>query len=117
MASTKKSAKTKDEKVDPTEAKPLKPAHPFGWWNSAVSAFAQARFLSRNADLRKRAITERASLLRRLGYGRDEVLLRLSSYEHWEYEPFHKSPVASEVEKLVDAVFAPAKARATALEP
>lgn len=90
---------------------------PFPWLVAAVPSTATARFATRNLEVRRREISDRASLLRRLGYSKDQVLSRLSGYQSWEYEPFHTSPLASEVAALVDAVFAPAKGRVTTLQP
>jgi len=76
-----------------------------------------ARSSPRNLEIRRREISERAGLLRRLGYSKSEVLTRLRGYQDWEYEPFHKSPLAGEVAALVEAVFASTKGRVTTLQP
>jgi hypothetical protein len=76
-----------------------------------------ARSAPRNLEARRREVSERASLLRRLGYSKSDVLTRLRGYQDWEYEPFHKSPLAGEVAALVEAVFAPAKGRVSTLQP
>lgn len=67
--------------------------------------------------MRRREIRDRASLLRRLGYSQADVQARLVGYETWEYEPFHASPLAEEIKRLVAEVFAPAQPRQFTLSP
>jgi len=67
--------------------------------------------------MHRRELRERAALLRRLGYSRAEVETRLASYEAWEYEPFHASPLAAEVAGIVAEVFAPTQPRQYTLSP
>jgi hypothetical protein len=67
--------------------------------------------------MHRREISERASLLRRLGYSRDEALRRCQAYEVWEYEPFHVSPLAAEVSKIVDEIYQPKIGRVMTLSP
>lgn len=44
-------------------------------------------------------------------------MARLAGYEDWEYEPFHTSPLESEVRTIVDEVFAPTQPRQYTLSP
>ena len=67
--------------------------------------------------MHRRELRERAALLRRLGYKQTEVEARLSGYEAWEYEPFHASPLLSEVAGIVAEVFAPSQPRQYILSP
>ena len=101
----------------PSSPDPAVLAPPFPWLSAKVPPIISAHAGARNLEIRRREITDRAGLLRRLGYSRNEVLSRLSSYLDWEYEPFHKSPLAAEITALVDAVFLPAKGRVTTLQP
>ncbi len=80
--------------------------------DSVKSTFAAA-FLK----MRRHEISERASLLRRLGYSRDEALRRCQSYEAGEYEPFGTSQLADEVAALVDTVYHPKTGRVSSLSP
>lgn len=66
---------------------------------------------------RRREISERASLLRRMGHGYDEALRRCQAYDAWEFEPFHRSPLASEVVKIVGEVYQSTPSRVTNLAP
>ncbi len=115
MSTSKKRAPSPDKAPEKTEAKVV--SQPFPWLSAVIPASATACFSGRNLEMRRKEISERAGLLRRLGYSRGEVLARLAGYQTWEYEPFHKSPLAAEVAALVDAVFAPAKGRVTTLQP
>ncbi len=119
MSTSKKRASSPEPTREKTPEKTDKKAvsQPFPWLSAVIPASASACFSGRNLEVRRREISERASLLRRLGYDRSEVLARLAGYQTWEYEPFHKSPLAAEVATLVDAVFAPAKGRVTTLQP
>ena len=101
----------------PSSPDPAVLAPPFPWLSAKVPPIISAHAGARNLEVRRREITDRAGLLRRLGYSRNEVLSRLSSYLDWEYEPFHKSPLAAEITALVDAVFLPAKGRVNTLQP
>jgi hypothetical protein len=67
--------------------------------------------------MHRRELRDRAALLRRLGYTRADVEKRLASYEAWEYEPFHTSPLAAEVVAIVAEVFAPSQPRQYTLSP
>jgi hypothetical protein len=67
--------------------------------------------------MHRREISERAGLLRRLGYSRDEALRRCQAYEVGEYEPFARSPLAGEVAKLVDEVYHTKTGRVSTLSP
>jgi hypothetical protein len=90
---------------------------PFSWWTPSIPEAVRATFADKFLAMHRREIHERASLLRRLGYGQDEVQKRLEGYELWEHEPFHRSPLRAEVAKLVAAVFAPSTPRTTTLSP
>jgi hypothetical protein len=115
MPTPKKRAPGSEKSPSSTDTAALAP--PFPWLSSKVSPIVSAQSGPRNLEVRRREISERAGLLRRLGYSRNDVLSRLSSYLDWEYEPFHKSPLAAEITALVDAVFSPAKGRVTTLQP
>lgn len=119
MATPKKNSPKKDpEMPEKKNAKaPPQPRtpEPFDWFTAHVPLGVCAP--EKNLDVRRREVSERAALLRRLGYGKEEVCARLCAYQVWEYEPFHKSPLSVEVPKLVDAIFGSAKARISALEP
>lgn len=80
---------------------------------AAVESPQRRKFL----DMHRRELRERAALLRRLGYKQAEVEARLSCYEAWEYEPFHASPLSSEVAGIVAEVFAPTQPRQYTLSP
>lgn len=67
--------------------------------------------------MHRRELRERAALLRCLGYSQAEVASRLAGYEEWEYEPFHASPLASEVSSIVAEVFGPTQPRQYTLSP
>ena len=90
---------------------------PFPWLSVSSAESVKDLSASRNQEVRRREISDRASHLRRLGYSQTEVLIRLRGYQDWEYEPFHKSPLGTEVTALVEAVFAPAKGRVSTLQP
>ncbi len=115
MPTPKKRASGTEKSPSSTDTAALAP--PFPWLSSKVPPHICAHSGTRNLEVRRREITDRAGLLRRLGYSRNDVLSRLSSYLDWEYEPFHKSPLAAEITALVDAVFSPAKGRVTTLQP
>ncbi len=66
---------------------------------------------------RRREIGERASLLRRMGHSYDEALRRCQAYDAWEFEPFHRSPLAAEVAKIVGEVYQSTPSRVTNLAP
>ena len=90
---------------------------PFPWLSVSTAKSVKHHSDARNLEVRRREISDRAGLLRRLGYSQTEVLIRLRGYQDWEYEPFHKSPLGTEVTALVEAVFAPAKGRVSTLQP
>lgn len=79
----------------------------------AARAGQPTKFLA----MHRREIYERASLLRRLGYSRDEVQRRLEGYETWEYEPFHMPRLRAEVAQIVASVYESASMRTTSLSP
>ncbi|MBL9003187.1 MAG: hypothetical protein JNJ46_03010 [Myxococcales bacterium] len=79
----------------------------------AVESPQRRKFL----EMHRRELRERAALLRRLGYTQAVVEARLSSYETWEYEPFHESPLSAEVASIVAEVFAKAHPRQYTLSP
>ena len=66
---------------------------------------------------RRREVSERASLLRRMGHSHDEALRRCQAYDAWEFEPFHRSPLADEVVKIVGEVYKSTPSRVTNLAP
>ena len=80
---------------------------------AAVESAQRRKFL----DMHRRELRDRAALLRRLGYSKADVEARLASYETWEYEPFHASPLAAEVAEIVAEVFAPPHPRQYTLSP
>lgn len=115
MATPKKRAPSPEKTPEAVEVKAA--CQPFPWLVTAIPATATAQFAPRNLEVRRREMSDRAGLLRRLGYSKADVLSRLLGYQSWEYEPFHTSPLATEVTALVEAVFAPAKGRVTTLQP
>lgn len=92
------------------------PAH-LPWLGDPTPRQVRATFADKFLAMHRRELTERASMLRRLGYSRSEVQRRLEQYELWEHEPFHSSQLRAEVSQLVDEVFNPSTPRATSLVP
>lgn len=90
---------------------------PLSHLNVSIPASVKSTFAQSSLKMRRHEISERAGLLRRLGYSRDEALRRCQAYEVGEYEPFATSQLAAEVAKLVDAVYHPASGRVTTLSP
>lgn len=109
-------AQPKEAKAESVQAAKL-PQSPWPWLREAASRDVRATFADKFLAMHRRELSERASLLRRLGYGRDEVRQRLEQYELWEYEPFHRSQLEREVAGLVAEVFATATPRTTTLSP
>lgn len=101
-------------KEEPVQA--AKQPH-FPWLGEAAPRDVRRTFADKFLAMHRRELSERASLLRRLGYGRDEVRQRLEQYESWEYEPFHRSQLEREVAEIVAEVFATATPRTTTLSP
>lgn len=90
---------------------PLSHLHP------KIPDSVKSTFAAASLKMRRQELSERASLLRRLGYSRDEALRRCRAYEAGEYEPFGASPLAGEVEKLIDTVYQPKTSRVSSLSP
>ncbi|MBP6742259.1 MAG: hypothetical protein KA244_05400 [Deltaproteobacteria bacterium] len=90
---------------------------PFAWLHQPSSTTPKSTQSATSVAMRRAELIERASLLRRLGYSRDEALRRCQAYEHWEHEPFHTSPLSKTVQALVDEVYAPRLARVGTLTP
>lgn len=105
--------------VKDKDSAPVQNRHgaPFDWHVPKIPGRVQDGFREQ-ALLHKRAeLRERASLLRRLGYSESETLRRLSAYDAWEYEPFHSSPLATEIARLVAEIYESKQARSTSLSP
>lgn len=90
---------------------------PFPYLHASIPASVKSTFPESYLKMRRHEISERARLLRRLGYSREEALRRCQAYETGEHDPFHTSPLASEVNKLVDEVYQPQSGRVTSLSP
>jgi hypothetical protein len=90
---------------------------PFSWLHPHIPAHVKKHYPAAAKAMQRREISERASMLRRLGYSRDEALRRCQAYDEWEYEPFHRSPLAAEVVQIVDEVYSPKVGRVTILSP
>lgn len=108
------------EKPQPAAAPPKPPgksAEAMFFMAAKIGEAARAGQPAKFLAMHRREIYERASLLRRLGYSRDEVQRRLEGYETWEYEPFHMPRLRTEVAQIVASVYAPASMRTTSLSP
>ena len=90
---------------------------PLSYLRPTVPAQVKSTFPAASLAMQRREVSERAALLRRLGYSRDEALRRCQAYEVGHYEPFARSPVADEVKALVDAVYQPKTGRVSTLSP
>lgn len=90
---------------------------PFSWWSASVPEAVRATSAEKFLAMHRKELHDRASLLRRLGYGQDEVRSRLEGYANYEYEPFASSPLRAEVAKVVKEVFTPKSPRTTTLTP
>ena len=90
---------------------------PFPWHDAQVPAGVSASFQDKFLDMHRRELKDRASMLRRLGYPREETLRRCEAYAEWEFEPFHSSPLHKEIATLVDEVYAGKAARVGGLQP
>ena len=122
MPTSKKRAPSPEKTADSTSTPPVTKTpvlatQPFPWLSVSTAKSVKDLSASRNLEVRRREISDRAGLLRRLGYSQTEVLIRLRGYQDWEYEPFHKSPLGTEVTALVEAVFAAGKGRVSTLQP
>jgi hypothetical protein len=89
----------------------------FSWLSAHVPASVKKTFPAAFLAMHRREIAERAGLLRRLGYTREQALRRCQAYDVWEYEPFHASPLAGEIAHIVDQVYKPQVGRVTTLSP
>lgn len=116
---SKSPSKSPDKNRDSAASAPVKAPHgaPFSWHVPKIPGLVQASFRERALANQRAELRERASLLRRLGYSESETLRRLSSYDSWEYEPFHNSPIATEIAQLVAEVYATSSVRSTTLSP
>lgn len=90
---------------------------PFPWHDAQVPAGVSASFGDKFLDMHRRELKDRASMLRRLGYPREETLRRCEAYAEWEFEPFHSSPLHKEIAALVDEAYAGRAARVGGLLP
>lgn len=93
------------------------PSGAFAWQGSSAPASVSQSFTEKYLDMSRREIRDRASLLRRLGYSRDETLGRCRSYQDWEHEPFHSSQLLTEVAQIVDEVYQTRTGRSSTLSP
>jgi hypothetical protein len=107
------SATTEKKTAASTAAQP----QPFPWLVAAMPAQVRATSAEKFLAMHRHELTERATLLRRLGYSQDAVRLRLQGYELWEHEPFHRSKLIAEVPKIVADVFSTRQVRGTMLSP
>ena len=90
---------------------------PFPYLHASIPASVKSTFAQSFLKMRRHELSERARLLRRLGYSQKEALQRCQAYEAGEYEPFHSSPLANEVKKIVEEVYQPESGRVTSLAP
>lgn len=90
---------------------------PFDWLKPNLSTSLASRQQSALLNMRRGELREKAALLRRLGYGQAEALRRLRGYVHGEYEPFHNSPLAAELDAIVESVYGAKLARVGTLSP
>lgn len=107
----------KRKKHKQPEVSTPRPKQPFPWLSAPIPESVRSTFGEKFLAMHRHELHERATLLRRLGYSQEEVRRRLEGYVAWEYEPFHRSPLAAEVDRLVAAVFATADSRTTTLFP
>ncbi len=79
---------------------------PFSWFKSEIpTEFANAA--EKAMRMYQQELGERAALLRRLGFDRDQVIARLQGNLNWDFE-MNKCPdgLVDQVESIVDGVFA-----------
>jgi len=78
---------------------------PFSWYHADVPNALRVR-PERTLEMYLLEIRERAALLRRLGYNRDQTLSRVKGNVRWDFE-LHTAPVPlTQITKVVEAVFA-----------
>jgi hypothetical protein len=79
---------------------------PFPWYDAPIPEAVRATYNDRALDAVRREIEERASLLGRLGYSKQQAIARLRANMSWEFERMSsKAPLNDELEKLVDAAY------------
>src|SRR2546421_12717698 len=83
--------------------KKREPVEPFEWWQTRrppPAASAKAREAMYLAELR-----ERAALLRRLNYSREEARARLRANLAWDFELSGTPGFAGKIDGIVDEVY------------
>jgi hypothetical protein len=76
---------------------------PFEWYRPDVPAIDAARKATRMYELE---LAERAALLLRLGYSKQEATLRLRTNIEWDFELHEKPTHLDRVDAIVDRVYA-----------
>lgn len=77
----------------------------FPWHQVHIPDELTRTFKDSGLEMYRREVRDRASLLRKLGYAKDDAKARCRQNLEWEYQLHGKAPILDEISKLVDEVY------------